>query len=817
MKTFISVVVAAFIALSTASIVHAGTEGSVSGNITDNQGVAISNAAVQLRTQEGKVVKETVSSATGEYQFFPVQFGDYQITAQVSGFEPYRSVVHVNSGANTQANLQLLPPLSGKEMVLEVKAKRHLVQNSASTSQTEITHDTIKELPQGETISLPKLITTTTPGTVEGPFGQTFIRGNHANIQYQIDGVQLPDSPSNTFGEAFSPRNIDHMEVITGGVPAEFGERLAAVVNIQTRSGPEKPGGELQLNYGTYNTVAPYITYGGSNESGTVHYFLSGAFNSTDRGLDTPQPSAPDNQSQSQGGKDAVHDYAWGHNEFAKVDWLADNDNKVSFIFFNSMNHYEIPNYPSSFTPNLAFFQPGFPDQFGNGGDPNATTFNYVPSNTNDTQYEINSYLQVVWKHTFSERSFLQLAPYYKYSLVNADNDPVNDLATSPSGATPITGSSPSSFYENRHVNNFGLKGDYSLRPNDNNLVKTGFQFQASRSDGVITIQTDLATPPVADSNPDTGYFESAYLQDDLTIIKPLILNVGVRFDATQFSFADENPTDSALQPRIGLTWLPFENTKLHVFYGRLFQPAPVENLRDTFVSTASGGLSGTACPAGQLCPYDIKAEQDNYYEAGVAQQIDQQVVSANVYYKSAIHMLDDAQLLNTSIAQPYNFDDGYAYGLELSLKGKIIEDLSDYFNYTYEVARGRGVSGGIFAFPAGQAPGNDYQYLDHVQLSTANAGLTYSHDHYWGTVQGLFGSGLRTGSNNSLSLPSHFAMNLSGGYDFHGDTWWTKVKVSGDVLNLFDNVYPITIANGYNGSHYAAGREFFIRLTKEL
>ena len=178
----------------------------------------------------------------------------------------------MTSGANTEANVQLAPPVSGKEMVLEVKAKRHLVQSSSASTQTEINQETIAQLPLGDNVSLPKLITSTTPGTIPGPFGQTFIRGNHANIQYQIDGVQLPDSPSNTFGQAFSPRNIDHMEVITGGIPAEYGERLAAVVNIATRTGPEKPGGDLELNYGTYNTFSPSLTYGGSNESGSVHY-----------------------------------------------------------------------------------------------------------------------------------------------------------------------------------------------------------------------------------------------------------------------------------------------------------------------------------------------------------------------------------------------------------------------------------------------------------------------------------------------------------------------------------------------------------------
>ena len=94
----------------------------------------------------------------------------------------------------------------------------------------------------------------------------------------------------------------------------------------------------------------------------TANYFT------TDRGLDTPQPAATDNQNQ--GGTDAIHDNATGNNEFLKIDWLADNSNKLSFIFFNSDNSYQIPNYPSSFTSNLPFFQAGFTDAFGNGGNP---------------------------------------------------------------------------------------------------------------------------------------------------------------------------------------------------------------------------------------------------------------------------------------------------------------------------------------------------------------------------------------------------------------------------------------------------------------
>jgi len=800
MKKLISLTCGLFFVASAA---WAGVDGSISGTLTDPQGVALSNAVVKLLNTQGGLVKETTTSTTGEFQFFPVVFGDYDLAVESPDFAPYHATVHVASGGNSQADIHLQTKEAGKEMVLEVKAKKHLIQNSASVSSTEITHEQIKNLPQGDEISLPKLMTSTMPGAVQGPFGQVFFRGNHANIQYQIDGIQLPDSPSNTFGQAFSPRNIDHMEVITGGIPSEYGERLAAVVNVVTKTGPEKPGGEAELNYGSYNTFSPHLMYGGSTPSGNVHYFLSGNYNRTDRGLDTPQPASESDQKQ--GGKDAVHDQAYGNNEFAKIDWLMNNDDKLSFVFFNAENHYQIPNYPQSFKVTDAFFQPGFSDQFGNGGNASAPTFNFVPYNTDDWQSEANAYMQVILKHTFNERSFLQLAPYYKYSYIKVQNDPTNDLATSATGATPVTGSSPSSFYENRHVNNVGLKGDYTLRVNEQHLVKAGLQVQRSRSEGLISVQTDLATAPTTDGSPDTGYFESVYLQDDYTIAKPLILNVGVRFDATQFMFAGLHPTDSQVQPRIGLNYLLTDTTKLHVFYGRLFQPAPVENLRDTFINSG----------AGQLAPYDIKAEKDDYYEAGVAQQIaDQHVVNLNVYYKNATDMLDDAQLLNTSIAQPYNFAKGYAYGAELSLHGQINNDWSEFANYTYEIAKGKGISGGIFT---GVQPSSTYQYLDHVQVHTANGGVTYSKNHFWWTTEGLFGSGLRTGPDNSKSLPSHFTMDTTVGYEFHGDEWFEKFKLSADWLNVLDNVYPISVANGFNGSHYAAGTQVFVRLSKEL
>ena len=786
---------------------YGGTVSSVSGSIVDTDQAAVSGAQVELLTASGKVLKETKSGATGEFSFFPVEFGTYTVRVHSSGFADYQTQSDVASSAPSRLTVTLMPS-KGKELVINVKAKRNLVPSSASGSLRELSREDIEARPQGNQISLPKLLAETTPGIVQGPFGQMFIRGNHANIQYQIDGVQLPDSGSSTFGDSFSPRNIDHMETITGGIPAEYGERLAAVVNIITKSGPEKPGGDVDVMYGSYNTISPQAVVGGSNASGHLHYFGSFDYMQTDRGLDTPEPQSY--ADQKHGGSDAVHDHAHSHEEFIRLDDIVDNENKLTLTMFNSNRFYEIPNFPSSFKSTDPYFQAGYSDQFGNGGDPTATTFNYVPSNTNDTQSEQNSYVEFVWKRTLSDSSFLQVAPYFKYSSLKVTNDPANDLITSAGGASPIVGSQPSSFALDRFTNNVGLKTDYTWRINDQHLFKTGFQAQNSYSrTRNLSIQTDLATAPFTDQGSDSGNLEAVYVQDSYSPMKKLTFNLGLRATATQFKSDDVSAHDGLLQPRLGVEYFATETTKLHAFYGKLFQPAPFENLRKAFTGTGNG----------QLTPYDVKAEKDDYYEVGVSQQLgEKQVATVNYYYKHAKDMMDDAQLLNTSIAQPYNFAQGYATGIEFSLSGEIARHLTEFFNYSYEDARGKGISGGIFAFKdPSNYPSDQYQFLDHVQLNTANLGLTYTREAWWTTVQGLYGSGLRTGPNNGASLPSHVSFDYTAGYKFKTANWSDGIKLSFDILNITDNRYPITVANGFNGSHYAAEREFFVHIGKDF
>ena len=371
-----------------------------------------------------------------------------------------------------------------QSLTIEVTAKRQL-HNTAPVSRTEIKQEQIQELPRGEQISLPVLLVSTTPSVVQGPLGRVFIRQNENGLQYQVDGIQLPDLGSNTLEEIFDPRNIEKLDVLAGALPAEYGERPSGVISITTRSGAEETSGMAELNYGSFNTFSPQGILRGRLKEGKFKYFLSGNFHRTDRGLDTPEPASETHQNQ--GGSAVVHDYAYGNNEFGKIEWLLDNEDKLTLLLSNREEFYQIPNYPSSFQPTDGFFQPGFSDPFGNTGG-----FNYTPPGTADSQSEANVFSELVWRRTLSNRSFFQLGTFWQYFRVRVDNDPPNDLAA----LSLIPGSQPSSLFEDRHTNTAGIKGDYTFYASDAHTVKTGFQVKSAQTSGLVSVIGTNPSPP---------------------------------------------------------------------------------------------------------------------------------------------------------------------------------------------------------------------------------------------------------------------------------------------------------------------------------
>ena len=90
------------------------------------------------------------------------------------------------------------------------------------------------------------------------------VRGEEADLQYRIDGMLLPDGLSG-FGQELSTKFLDSVSLITGTLPAQYGNRTAGIVDITTKTGQDLNGGLISAYGGQYQTALTDLEYGGTS------------------------------------------------------------------------------------------------------------------------------------------------------------------------------------------------------------------------------------------------------------------------------------------------------------------------------------------------------------------------------------------------------------------------------------------------------------------------------------------------------------------------------------------------------------------------
>ena len=142
-------------------------------------------------------------------------------------------------------------------------ARTNLYTTVGTTSDT-ITHDTIQALPQGTNAPVEKVLLQA-PGVSQdsAASGSLHVRNDHANVQFRINGVMLPDGVTG-FGSILDPSLIGSISLITGALPAEFGMRTVGLVDITTRTDIFNNSGSISFYGGSQGTIQPSFEYGGT-------------------------------------------------------------------------------------------------------------------------------------------------------------------------------------------------------------------------------------------------------------------------------------------------------------------------------------------------------------------------------------------------------------------------------------------------------------------------------------------------------------------------------------------------------------------------
>ena len=648
--------------------------------------------------------------------------------------------------------------------------------NSFDLGQT-----TVAALPQGDNTTFDKVLLQT-PGFSQdsAASGSLHVRNEHANVQYRINGVLLPDGVSG-FGQVLDSGIIGNIALIDGALPAEYGLHTSAVVDITTKSGAFDGGGSVSVYSGSRQTITPSLEYGGT--VGDTEYFFTGRYFGSNEGIENADSSI-----------DAIHDHSDQGKFFGYASTLLGDAGRLSFITGSAVGNYQIPNNPD---------QPPYPSAPDIGG--------ITSSQINEHQFEQNYFNVAAYQQRIGDVDY-QISAYSRYSSLDFVPDPIGDLVFNGVASTV----SRSSFLN-------GLADDTAIRLDEAHTLRFGFSGSgelAQTSNSSVVFPVDPISGNIngapftapTDATSKTGWLLGVYAQDEWKLTQQLTLNTGVRFDQ-MYEYVDANQ----LSPRISATYHLLTDTTFHAGYARYFTPpetalsAPV-NLAE-FKNTTQQPTVNLDDP--------VQPERSNVFDTGIDQKFGQHLsAGVDAYYKQATDLIDDGQFGQANTLTAFNYAKGWNEG---------VEGRADYRDGNFE-AYGNLAWGHQYAtqFVSNQFlidsatcayAETHYIPTDHSQTWTGSAGASYL---WYGTrfsTDMIFGSGLRSGFANLETVPAYTQVNFGISHEFKWAPDEKPLTVRFDVVNAFDTLYEIRSGSGIGvfAPQYGPRRGFFLGISQAL
>ncbi|OAI43167.1 hypothetical protein AYO41_02660 [Verrucomicrobia bacterium SCGC AG-212-E04] len=654
---------------------------------------------------------------------------------------------------------------------------RNQIVPSLGATEYRIGDHQIGEQSQGANASFNQVLLRA-PGVVQDSFGQLHVRGEHANLQYRINDVLLPEGIAG-FGQELDTRFIQSLSLITGSLPAQYGFRTAGIIDIQTKNGAERIDNEVSLYGGSRATIKPSLQFGGG--SGKWNYYFTGSYLQSDLGIENPTASVR-----------AIHDHTEQDKLFCYASYLIDATSRISLFASASSSRFQIPNTPGLMP---AFQLSGIP------------TFD--SAKLDETQAEQNAYAIIAYQKSVGALS-LQLALFTRYSRTTYNPDIAGDLIFN--GVAGQVG---------RSLFSSGFQADASYVLNAQNTLRTGLITTVNRASvrsSVAVFPTDSdgnqasATPfSIADAYQKTGLLFGLYLQDEWKPIPKLTVNFGLRYDLSS-AYVFESQVD----PRINLVYEFSPAISLHAGYARYFTPPPLELVNRATLAK----FANTTNSPENFANSNVRSESAHYFDLGInTKPLPGLQFGMDAYYKSARNQLDDGQFGQALILSPFNYAYGRIYGVEFSAT-YAYQGFAAYANFAVNRAQGKRITSGQFEFGRDELSyiANHWVSLDHDQTYTASAGVSYQWRNTMFLVDLLYGSGLRRGFANTGHLPAYYPVNLGIVQSFSIPKLG-RFKARFDLVNVFDQVYQLRDGSGIGvgAAQYGPRRGYFGGLAFEF
>jgi outer membrane cobalamin receptor len=615
----------------------------------------------------------------------------------------------------------------------------------------------IKTQPQGDNAPFNQIILRA-PGVSQDSFGQLHLRDEHANLQFRIDDVLIPEGIAR-FGQEIDTRLVDNVDLITGSLPAQFGFRTTGIIDIHTKEGSALNGGQVSFYGGSHETINPSFVWGGTQ--GQFHYFVEGSYDSNTLGIESPTSS-----------HHPIHDQTRQYKGFGDFSYVIDDSSRITLLLSGTYADFQIPNNENQ-SPVFSLA--------------NADPKKFDSRNLDENQHEQNHYAILAYQKSFDTVN-LQLAAFTRYSETLFTPDQQGDLIFN-----GIASRVDRTLFDN------GLQFDLSWAVNDCDVIRTGFLLTVEAARGATSNlvfpvdangnQSSNVPVSIPDTSSKTGLLYGFYLQDEWKIFEPLTVNFGARFD-----IVDEYAHAYQLSPRLNVVLQATKSTRIHAGYARYFTPPPLELVQNSDLAKFIGTTNQPAI----LKSSSVKPERAHYFDVGVTEQLTESLsLGVDGYYKEARDLLDEGQFGAALIFSPFNYARGNQYGVDVTAN-YVHGGFNAFANFSFQRGTGEKITSGEFQFDPDEFAfiKNHFVFLDHDQRYTASVGASYASRGTSIYADMLYGNGLRSGFANTDEVPAYYTFNIGLAHTVSLPQG-KSLQLRFDVVNLFDKGYQIRTGSG--------------------